>query len=274
MKRKLAIVLGYFLVQIFPKRAKKLSMDGITIEVRSNIFERLMKKALLHKAVARNDFECIAKYHQSYWDKKGESYFEKPYISSILENFFIPYCKIVINLLKHELTQTENKYSTLIEIGTGDGSVLNYLSKELFEIKRFVGIDLSEEQVKKNNLQYKDNNKLNFVASDGFEWIRQHAKSNTVVLTSRGVLEYFTPTAITSFLKDLCAIGDFIFVAIEPTAVEHDFSKNPESQIYGWEKSFSHNYIKLFKDAHFKIWHHSTFLHSKDINFNLIGAKT
>ena len=52
-------------------------------------------------------------------------------------------------------------------------------------------------------------------------------------------------------------LGKVLFVTIEPTDIDHNFEQNPNSMIYGLEKSFSHNYGKIFQDSGFKIIHHS-----------------
>jgi len=47
-----------------------------------------------------------------------------------------------------------------------------YLSKEFSLIENSVGIDLSSAQTDLNIQRFKDNKKLLFVTSDGFEWIK------------------------------------------------------------------------------------------------------
>lgn len=73
-------------------------------------------------------------------------------------------------------------------------------------------------------------------------------------MTSRRVLEYFTESRLKEFIKSL---DNVLFVAIEPNVLTHNFELNPNSEIYGIEKSFSHNYQKIFNDSDFNILHHS-----------------
>ena len=120
-------------------------------------------------------------------------------------------------------------------------------------MKKLIGIDLSEEQVSINNKKFQDNSRMEFVASDGIVWIMKYAKNNTVFVTYGGVLEYFTERRLADFLSYLRVLEKIIFVAIEPVGIDHDFDVNPNTQLYGIERSFSHNYPKLFKDAGFDI---------------------
>ena len=42
---------------------------------------------------------------------------------------------------------------------------------------------------------------------DGFDWIEENGYSNTIIVTSRGVLEYFTQDRLTHFFDKLNNIG-------------------------------------------------------------------
>ena len=123
------------------------------------------------------------------------------------------------------------------------------------DIKNFTGIDLSEEQTKINQINYKDNSKLKFIGGDVLDWLENQQQGNFVFLTFRGVLEYFTQQQLIAFFEKLNALGNIIFYAIEPTDSEHNYKSNPNSKVYGVEGSFSHNYQKLFNDTGFKVWY-------------------
>ena len=137
-----------------------------------------------------------------------------------------------------------------------------------------VGIDLSEVQIENNKVNYKENPKLEFVAADGFDWVHKHGHENMVFVTFRGVLEYFTEQRLQEFFDKLNGLGKIIFFAIEPNGLDHDFRTNPNSQIYGPECAFSHNYPKLFQNAGFKIWHLSNKIEGEHHDITcIIGAK-
>ncbi|WP_099572627.1 class I SAM-dependent methyltransferase [Maribacter sp. 4U21] len=172
------------------------------------------------------------------------------------------------------MLKESNQFNTLVEIGTGDGSVLHFLSSKIPEMIRMVGIDLSEIQITADISKYKENPKLEFVVADGFQWVEQNGKSNMIFVTFRGVLEYFTQQRLQGFFKKLDSLGNILFFAVEPNTLSHNFNSNPNSEIYGNESAFSHNCAKLFEDAGFSVWHLSKRIESEHPDVTcIIGAK-
>lgn len=152
--------------------------------------------------------------------------------------------------------------------------MLNYLSLEFPQINRFMVSKLSLLQVEINNIKFNRNQRLEFVASDAFDWVKDHGRSNTIFVSSRGVLEYFLEQHLQEFLNEINLLGKCIFIAIEPNGADHDFETNPNTQLYGNEPSFSHNYPKMFKNAGFSLWHFSQKPWFKGGNIQkFIGAK-
>jgi hypothetical protein len=274
MNSQLKSTIGKILIAMQPKKASELLNKGMTIDMDLSRKDRLMRYALLEKAKTNKDFETLSQFHQKYWENRGEEYFSSGYNNNVLENFFIPKCSFLFDLLQEQFLKESETYHTLIEIGTGDGKVLEYLSEKLPQIKRFIGIDLSISQIDANKKVFDKNANLEFVASDGFDWIKKNGQDHMIIVTSRGVLEYFTQSRLQEFFDLLNKMGKIIFIAIEPTGLDHDFIKNPNSEIYGDENSFSHNYAQLFKNSGFDIWHQSKILYSQpECYINFIGAK-
>lgn len=273
MKNFLKNTIGNILIAIQPEKAKELSNKGMTIIVNLSFKDRLMRFALLEKAKKQKDFETLSNFHEDFWTNKGEQYFNtRP--DNLLESFFIPKCSFIMDLLEEQFKNEDGKYNTLVEIGTGEGIVLDYLSDRFPEINRFIGIDLSVSRIEANKKIFKKNDKLEFVVSDAVDWFKKNGHDHMIVITSGGVLEYFTQSRLQGFFNELNNIKKIIFIAIEPIGVHHDFLKNPNSEIYGNENSFSHNYEKLFKDAGFNIWHQSKLPYPEsDFYMNFIGVK-
>ncbi|WP_188112037.1 class I SAM-dependent methyltransferase [Aquimarina sp. RZ0] len=268
----LASTLGNLLVLLQPKKANQLSENGVTLVLNNlSLTERLMRRAILKKVENKQDYETLAAMHQNYWTKQGADFFEAT--NTTFEKNFLPDCSFIFELLKDELSNQSETFNTLVEIGTGNGNVLEYLSSEFPDINHFVGIDLSQVQVNINIEKFSTNKRLEFVASDGFEWVKKHGKENTIFVTSRGVLEYFTEERLQTFLKKINSLGNTIFIAIEPNGTDHNFDINSGSQPYGPERSFSHNYPKLFKNAGFSIWHLSYKPLHESSKLSFIGVK-
>lgn len=256
--QKTALVLGNVLIFLRPKKARQLSENRITLlhknKTRLSISERLMRFALVKKLDVIEDYTKIADSNRDFWLTKAPELFLET--ESSFETHFLQHCTFIFDLLKKELTNQQEVFNTLVEIGTGNGSVLNYLSSEFPEIDCFIGIDLSKDQTSINNKKYESNKKLEFVAADAFDWIKSNGKTNTIFVT-RDTLEYFLEPDLQEFFNQIQRLGKIIFIAIEPNGSNHDFEAYPDSQLYGNEPSFSHNYPKLIKNAGFDIWHYS-----------------
>ena len=267
--------LGNLLVFLRPKKARQLSENGLTLLINNNmsIPERLMRGAIFKKLEKKQDYDTLAELHQNYWINKGYGFFLAT--NNRLKNVALPDCVFIFNLLEKELIKESNQFKTLVEIGSGNGSVLDYLSSKFPQLDRLVGIDLSKVQTDNNKDKYKEKSKLEFVASDAFDWVNEHGHGDMILVTFCGVLEYFTEKRLRQLFDKLNGLGRIIFVAIEPKAIDHDFTTNPNSKVYGGESSFSHNYPKLFKNSGFRLWHLSQkkLFNSNANLFSFLGAK-
>lgn len=268
--------LGNMLVLLQPKKAREMSENRMTLvhkHKNMGIPEKLMRGALIKKLDKIQDHDTIAEINRNFWTNKSAtelfSETEKKF-----ETDFLPNCAFMFDLLKQELSNQPGEFNRLVEIGTGNGNVLNYLSSEFPEIKQFIGLDLSPDQIELNIKKFNTNKKLEFVAADAFDWVKENGQANTIFVSSRGVLEYFLESRLQDFLSEINRLGKVIFIAIEPNGADHNFETHPNTQLYGNEPSFSHNYPKLFKNANFSIWHFSQqpWIESDDVIKTFIGA--
>ena len=258
--RKLALIIGNVLVILRPKRAAQLSERRMTLVHKNKNYlsmqERLMRYALVQKLEKIQDHKTIAKENRKFWENNSAvQLFTET--EDKFESDFLPHCTFIFEKLKKELSKQSEHYNTIVEIGTGNGDVLNYLSEEFPQVDRIIGIDLSQHQTDLNNQKFKSNPKLEFVAADAYDWVLEHGESNTIFVSSRGVLEYFLEERLLDLLTKIHQLGNIFFVAIEPNGADHDFKTQPNTQLYGFEPSFSHNYPRLFKKAGFTLWHFS-----------------
>lgn len=273
----LTCTLGNALVILRPEKARQLSENRIALIHRNknnlSISERLMRASLMQKLEKVQDYETIAAQNREFWiNRNATELFSE--LEDTFKTDFLPHCTFIFELLKKELSTSAVKFSTLVEIGTGNGDVLNYLSSEFPEINRFIGIDLSRDQIDLNNIKFNANKKLEFVAADAFDWVKEYGVGNTIFVTSRGVLEYFLEPRLQELFNEVNRLGTTIFIAIEPNGANHDFDSHPNSQLYGHEPSFSHNYPKLFENAGFDIWHFSQKVWYKASDMQtFVGAK-
>ena len=273
MKEQIKNILGNVLLTLFPKKAAILEKKGLTILVpKFNILERQMRNAILKNAESKNNFDKLSKIHNDYWVNQGIDVFS--WNNSFRTNF-LPNCIFLLDIVKENFFKNEIQFDTLVEIGVGNGDALHYLEINFPKIDKFIGIDLSTEQTKINQEKYKENVRLEFVNCDAFEWVKREGSKNTIFMTLNGVFEYFTEQQLRRFIEYINGLGQVLFVIIEPVVLNHNFEQNPNSTIYGIEKSFSHNYSKIFQDYGFKIIHHSKKLLNPDDSYemNYILAK-
>ncbi|WP_179337830.1 class I SAM-dependent methyltransferase [Winogradskyella ludwigii] len=254
-----ANVLGNVLIILRPKIAHQLSENRIALIHKNknnlSLQEKLIRYALIQKLEKTQDHNKIAELNRDYWAHKSTEIIKE--LEDGFKTDFLPNCTFIFDLLKKEISNHPDQFKVLVEIGTGNGDVLNYLSSEFPEINSFIGIDLSVEQTEINRQKYTANKKLDFVSADAVDWVKEHGVSNTIFVTSRGVLEYFEQQQLQEFLKKINQLGKTIFVAIEPNGENHNLETTHDSQIYGLEPSFSHNYPYLFEKAGFNLWHFS-----------------
>jgi precorrin-6B methylase 2 len=259
--RVFARTLGNILIFLMPKKASQLPKNRITLVHKNknnlNILERLMRYALVQKLEKIQNHDIIAEANREFWTNNNNATELFLETDDTFKTDFLPNCTFIFDILKTQLSNQSDPFDTIVEIGTGSGEVLKYLSIEFPQIKRLVGIDLSQHQVDINNEKFKNDKKLEFVASDAYDWIKKYGQSNTIFVSSRGVLEYFLEQRLQDFLKEVNQLGKIIFVAIEPNASDQNFETQHNTKLYGNEPSFSHNYPKLFKNADFNLWHFS-----------------
>lgn len=256
MKRQIKQIIGNVLITLFPKKAASLERRGLTIlNSKFNLIERQMRSAILNKAESKNNFDKLSKTHNAFWVNQGKDVFSW---NNSFKNNFLPNCTFLLDIVKEKFFENEVQFKTLVEIGTGNGDVLNYLESSFPKIQQFIGIDLSSEQIKINKEKYKENSRLKFIDADVIEWVKKEGRKNMIFMTSNGVFEYFTEQQLREFIKYTSSLGQVLFIVIEPNDVNHNFELNPNSIVYGIEKSFSHNYCKIFNDYGFEIIHHST----------------
>lgn len=148
-----------------------------------------------------------------------------------------------------DLLAGHQKYPTLCEIGTGNGLFLKYLSEQFPQIKRFIGLDLNEEQIRENKHVYKST-RLEFVHGEISDCLRSGMFDEGAIFVTCGTLEYFTQKE----LQDLLAL---IRRKVNPTAVaicepitfdlESEYVSKPRGNT-----AYSHNYPAIFRQAE---WH-------------------
>ena len=254
VKKKLKSIIGLILSYIFIKRRKELIKNGFSIPSFGYqlypIIDRLIKDGIIYKYEKSDNIQALSKFHKNYWQGEKSKFFFTSYNSRFEDVFLKNYMPIIdwleCFIKKHEI-------NNLIEIGTGNGKLVNYLSKRLTTINSFIGIDLNEAQIDKNKENYTDEN-VKFYSCNAIDWLRLNGTKNTVLVTNSGVLEYFSSNEVEElieFAKN--ELSPIVFLIVEPLAIDFDLFSETKSRTFGYEQSFSHNYPKLFQKHNYSL---------------------
>jgi hypothetical protein len=248
-------MLGYGLCALLPNVARRVDAGEGPADVTTT--ERLLLSALMHRAERRGDAEeFIFRQQRRFWSSAEIADFHAAH-EQYFEDMFLG--ENVVSLLELEKALAQGHYTTLCEIGAGHGRVVYFLSRRLQTLHRFIGIDLSAEQQRRNGERYSDA-RIEWVAGDATAWIREHGQAGWVFLTHNGVLEYFRRDDLRAMFGDIARRMSPAIVSLsEPLGVDHDLDADPSSQPYGYERSFSHNYVHILQEAGFEILHRSEY---------------
>ena len=243
--------LGAVMSRFFPAKARKILSDEFTLVNRGenrNLIDIVIRAGLARRAMREKRFEDIEEYHRRFWQgRKGAAYHDlRETAFSTLPHFGDLFGEIDVVLEKHRA------FSTVIEIGSGNGQSLEYMANRFPKVDKFVGIDLNEETIQKCRSAY-TSPKFEWIAADCDGWIRNEARPNSVFV-SHGALEYIPQKKLESLLSVMAAeLKPLLMIVIEPISAIHNLEEDPNSIVYGREYSFSHNYPRILRDAGFSI---------------------
>jgi SAM-dependent methyltransferase len=248
--------LGYALLALRPAVARAMDAGEGPAEV--GRIDSMMMAALMHRAERRGELEeFIHRQQRRFWSSAEIADFHAAH-ERYFEDMFLG--ENLVSLLELEKALAGGGFSSLCEIGCGHGRVVYFLSKRLAGLARFTGIDLSAEQVRRNRERYPDA-AIDWVSGDAIAWIKANGAPGCVFLTHNGVFEYFRRDDLRTLFRDIATrMKPAIFSISEPLGLDHDLEVEMGSPPYGYERSFSHNYVFLLKEAGFEILHRSEYV--------------
>jgi len=246
--------IGAILVHVFPRRAASLTAGRLSAS--PSRLETLLIAGLVRTHRRRGTLDALTAMHDWYWTNAPAVRFHE-FSEKRFQRFFLENHVAIVPPLRAALASGSVPYSTLCEIGCGSGRILQYLADSLNEIPRFVGLDLSPEQVARNRARY-TGRPMEFAAADGAAWIAEHAKPGWVYLTCGGVLEYFPRQKLLALFSTIAAtLAPALFVLVEPLSDEQTLDGNGDSTPFGAENTFSHDYVGLLRAARYELLHRS-----------------
>jgi len=243
--------LGAALVSVFRQRAAELSSHPTCSP--SGLRDKAMMAWLKRCAIKNESSDFFEQLHLDFWSGDGGSIFSAN-CDHRFEELFLGRQREDFNALVQTWNEINSK--RIVEFGCGSGRLVDYLTKELGGVESAVGIDINQVQIEKNKASEDRDSRIDFICTDGGEWLANNGQPSTLFVSNGGVLEYFTRERLESMLSMISGqLKPAIFFSSEPVAADHDWSKSTESIPFGEELSFSHNYTDLFESSGFEIVH-------------------
>ncbi|NJM84102.1 MAG: class I SAM-dependent methyltransferase [Tabrizicola sp.] len=248
IKHAIKTVGGSFLEFACPAAVRELDSN-----IRSGRYLKA-KRWILHarteRAKRRGTAEDLQKsLFQTWQTDVSDGYFEQ-YLDRFQKWFLGPHHEIVDELAT---LSRSGRYHRLVEVGCGAGRVLEHLSKAMPEVPSFIGVDINEGIVARNQTEYAADPRLTFLAADAAIWLKETAMPGTILMTYGGVMEYFSAETLTALFKSLAANGPAAVALVEPVDPGHDLEGDTASHVFGGENSFSHNHAHLLRQAGYRI---------------------
>jgi hypothetical protein len=133
----------------------------------------------------------------------------------------------------------------LCEIGTGNGMLVNYLSRHFSQIDRFEGIDLSVEQIRKNREIYAES-RVEYLHVEVGEYVLRRCRPCTLFVAC-GTFGCFTGAELEEFLSFTLRTTDRVAFAIcDGVSIDFDaqveFISRPRKNLF-----YNHNYRYLLE---------------------------
>ena len=259
IKNKVKIGIGR-LTQIFlPWVAAEI--DTNRNPERATTLKKLVVYSRTHRAKSQGNTGQLEQALSDFWKGNTGDRFHSAFIDERFKLFLKLHANIIDDLAQ-ETTESETTFSRLVEVGCGDGQVLNYCANRLLDIPGFVGLDINHAAIERAKLTNGSNpNNLAFINGDALAWLDEHPQQGTIILTNGGVLEYFSQPSVVRLFETLAKSLPAAFVLVEPLMPEHDLATDNSSIVFGRENSFSHNYPNLLENAGFSIRSQSDFVH-------------
>lgn len=247
---------GYLLLKLLPKKVRQNILKNFyNFDYRHGRIINLLRKGLVLEYYRDSDEKKAIMNRKYFWGAKaGSNWHEmkRKLLSDPIKykQEFLPERQPLVQKLKYILKRNPS-YEALYEIGTGNGMFLDYLCQNLsaLGVKKFVGIDINREQIRRNKNLFKNDSHLKFTAGEAGQKITEERNKNIIVISS-GTLECFTRVELEALFSRLSHVNGKVLVGlIEPVSInlERDFESVPRGNTF-----FSHNYPFLLSKFGFR----------------------
>lgn len=202
------------------------------------------------RAKARKDTVALEKGLFQFWRADtADDYYDK-YLDRYEKWFLGPHHEIVDQLA---MLTSHGRYTSLIEVGCGQGRVLEHCAAAMPNVQSLTGVDINPAIIARDQVNFAQNPRLHFLTADASGWLQQNGQPGTILLTYGGVMEYFAADTLTTMFRTLARHPYAAVALVEPVDPDHDLTNDPESHPFGQENSFSHNHEKLLEASGYTV---------------------
>ena len=255
-KEKIKQTVGTVLIPFMRERAERIAREEMSMTVgKRNVIDACLRAGMARKMLNSSNEQQLSEYHRNFWENEKCVEYHQGFRDFVAEAFRDKYSFVLDEM--QAIVNANPDFTTLVEIGCGGGSVLDYVAQNLDGIDRFVGVDLSPDIIEENKLKYPADN-IEWVADNAQTWIEQNGQANWIYFSFRGVLEYFTEQDLNRMYADVAErMSPAIFATMEPMALDHSIENDHHSSPYGTEYTWSHNYPRYYEQNGYTLRHRS-----------------
>lgn len=141
-------------------------------------------------------------------------------------------------------------YNNVLEIGTGAGYLIYFLSENLSGYHGFFGVDINKKIIEENKESYKNHDRLKFVHSDVYEYI-ECVDLDNLLIVAQNTFDYFNRKRLEEIFLLIIKKFDNVAIAIN----SHERNSHIEGSLERKDsdlKVYSHNYIEILRKVGFK----------------------
>ncbi|MEM1440746.1 MAG: class I SAM-dependent methyltransferase [Verrucomicrobiota bacterium] len=249
MKKQLKKLAGSVLHHFAPFLSK--AVDEGKFDGPHARLKRLIADYRASLAAENGDAKTLRNHLAQYWKSERGDEFYDAYPERFDEWFRGPHYEIV-EALAGELEKRPSIHR-LIEVGCGDGKVLQHLAERFPQFNSATGIDLNEKIIERNREVYRDTS-LQFESADLHEFLEHYLGSGILLVSYGGVLEYLTEEELKTLFSSFRNLASpVLLMLVEPISKDFDLETETRSRPHGIENSFSHHHRYLLEEAGWKI---------------------
>lgn len=211
--------------------------------------QKWIVEARMERARLRRDDHAVSETLAGFWRSEAANFFYDRFRGRFEHSFLGPH-HIIVDKLAEQVRS--GRFSALIEVGCGDGRVLDHCATAMPELDALVGLDINPAIIAENRKTWAGNPRLSFQCGDATKWLDSLVGDGTILMTYGGVMEYLDQASLMRVYRTVAKHRNVAVAMVEPLSPDHDLALQPESFTFGVENSFSHNYPHLLKRAGFK----------------------